>query len=323
MRCSVRLAGLCLVPLLLSACMRGGSDQPAINFIGIGTGTLVTDVNAIHFRNTFKTSETKLVGVVSFAHIAQGSTVQATWFSPDERVPPLGRTTITTESGAKIARFSFASKEPWKPAPYELRIDASTGKGENLKTDSGTLAFFIGMTQPDIDAYKKDYAAYQKTVAEQNAAAEAQQAAESALAQQAARFMDARRAFVVFKGNLTGGGTDYVIQGSDTTVEDAAPPGGGAAPGVLYAAALKQFAILDGSGNVLLGVQKKSNGFNALKSGSGTFYDKLPRGADLQMAVLPSGSIALTWTDASQKTCTLEATVTKDHRYGAGSSECR
>ena len=136
------------------------SAQPAISFIGMGTGTLATDLRTIRFQTTFDVSEQQLLGVVGFSSITDGTAVQATWFSPDERSMPLGRTTIQTESGASVARFSFASKDPWKKAPYLLRIDVETKKGA-IYTASGSIPFYIGMSEEEIGAYRKEFQEWQ------------------------------------------------------------------------------------------------------------------------------------------------------------------
>ncbi len=172
-----RLATYAAFPLLsalfLAGCSGGPAEPPQINFIGIGTGTLATDVNRIHFTQTFQPTDTQLVAVVSFAYVEKGTTVEATWFSPDERVIPLGRTQIVTASGAHIARFSFASKQPWKAAPFEVRIDAISGTDATMKTASGSLPFFIGMKDADIKTYLDEYAIWQQNERKKTEASDA------------------------------------------------------------------------------------------------------------------------------------------------------
>lgn len=150
--------------LLLTAC--GSADlQPVINFIGVATGALATDLSSLHFSDRFAVTDRQLVGVAGFSHIEEGSTVQATWFSPDDRHMPLGRTSIVAESGATIVRFSFASSKNWQPAPYMLRIDAMTSRGERQFIGTGSLQFFIGQSDADIAAYQTELTEWKKAEA--------------------------------------------------------------------------------------------------------------------------------------------------------------
>lgn len=163
---------------------------PVIEFIGASTGTLTTDLKELKFKDRFETDEHQIVAVVSFAQIEQGSIVQATWFSPDDRRMPLGRKEIVTQSGAKLARFSIATTEDWKPAPYMLDIRAMTGEGEKQLTATGSIHFFIGMDDDEVQEYWTEYQAYQDQQAEERrkaeeAARKAEEAAESGSGTQA------------------------------------------------------------------------------------------------------------------------------------------
>lgn len=306
--------------ILLAACSPA-VVQPQINFIGIGTGTLASDVNKIHFSQTFKPKDRQLVAVVSFAKVQKGTTVQATWFAPDEREIPLGRTQIVTQSGAHIARFSFASKDAWKVSPYELRIDASAGQGKDMKTASGTLSFFIGMKDADIRSYIQSYAAWQKAEAEQNKVIDAKQKAEQALANNAQAMLATKSADIVLQSDFTGRGkTEYLIVGTDSA--DALPPGGGT-PGVLYAGTVKQFVVMDGSGQMLLIAGNKVQGKRSIRTSTAILFDALPMTGDLQVAVLPSKILSITWMDTQKKTCSLEIAAGTDHQLTGGKPVCQ
>lgn len=153
--------------LLLPACRKKElkEPRPIISFIGVSTGSLATGVQSLSFRDTFNPMHKELVGAVQFDRISDGTPVQATWFSPDERRMPLGRTTLQIASGAKLARFSIATKDAWQAAPYLLRIDTLDRK-DNAITASGSVHFFIGMTLDEIKAYEKDFLEWQKQEAE-------------------------------------------------------------------------------------------------------------------------------------------------------------
>ncbi len=149
--------------LCLTACDRTPVEPPSIDFIGIATGSLTTDLNALKFRNSFKKEETQLVGIVGFSHIDAGSTAQATWYSPDERTPPIGRSSAITQPGARTARFSFASGDgPWTSNSYKLRVDITTGHGIRKQTATGSLFFYIDKSDSEIRAYQEEYRAWLK-----------------------------------------------------------------------------------------------------------------------------------------------------------------
>lgn len=294
---------LALALLVLCSC-KGQPVAPEINFIGIGTGTLATDIAQIQFSQTFRRTDKELVAVVSFAHVAQGTEVQATWFSPDERTIPLGRSTIMTESGAHVARFSFASRVPWEPSPYQLRIDAMQGEGNAKQAASGTLSFFIGMKESDIQNYREEYTAWQKREQEVIAAITAEEEAKKILTDAARGMLGTPVAQIVLEDDFTGQGKkEYVIVGQDT--EESMLPGG-ATPGVLYAGSGPGFVIMNGSGETLLVAGERKSGKKIIRTHAVTLVNTIPKDADLQLAVLPSSLLSLTWTDGGGKICHLE-----------------
>ncbi len=318
---SLRTALTASLSLALAACMGAPSLPPQINFIGIGTGTLKTDINHIHFAQTFKPTDQALVAVVSFAHVEKGTTVQATWFSPDERQMPLGRTTITTQSGAKIARFSFASKQPWRPAPYEVRIDAMTGQGTAMKTASGSLSFFIGMKDADIHSYLDSYLVWQKAQNKQNAIIAAAQQKQDALTNGVATKLGTKHAMLALQSDFAGHGkTDMLIVGQNA---DNAEPPMGAGPGVLYAGTAPGFAVINGSGTDLLLVGGTAQSKGVIRSGTKTIFDQLPPKTDLQIVVLPSEAIVVTWKDAKKQTCSIELRADTNSMFTGAAPVCR
>ncbi len=320
MKTLVSLVAVLSVSLSLSAC---GSDsvKPTINFLGIGTGTLSTDVRSIHFSQTFKPTDQQLVGVVSFAQISEGTTVQATWFSPDDRAMPLGRTSIVTQSGAKIARFSFTSTELWRPAPYALRIDAISGTQENVQTASGTISFFIGMKDDEIGKYLQEYADWKEEERKKREVFTAKEQAEQALTKKAATILSVPTAAIVLRSDFTGSGSlQYFIVGQ--TKEEAAMPPGGGSPGVLYSGTPKGFVIMDGSGALLLASGEIVKGKHIIRDSVRTITTELPMVGDVQVAVLPSGTISMTWLE-KKKTCTMEVRAGKGGIFVAEEKVCR
>lgn len=286
-----------LLPLLFVTVVCTGlascttDSPPVISFIGIATGTLVTDLNTMQFKSTFDPQDRNLVGVVGFEHIQQGSTVQATWFSPDDRRMPLGRTSIVTQSGATIARFSFASKDPWVPAPYMLQIDVYTGEGDSMRSATGSVQFYIGMNDEEISSYRKEFAEWKTVEETQRAEWEQQQEQFQQLLATIRQREGFDHSLALLRTDLTGDRSeDYVIADIDTETEQA-PPGG---PGVLLSATVGRFAIVDHSGSTLLSVND-TDGKRTVSSLNAVLSDILPTTDEIQLTVLPSFSVSLYW----------------------------
>jgi hypothetical protein len=151
-----RFLALSVLALLLAGC-RGAVEKPTILFIGVGSGTLATEASAVQFRDRFSPQEHNILGVVALEKPSDGVSVQATWFSPDDRRMPLARRTIEMASGATVARFSFANSVDWESAPYMLQVITRAGEGEEAKTDSGSVRYYIGMEDSEIAAYLKEF----------------------------------------------------------------------------------------------------------------------------------------------------------------------
>lgn len=297
-----------LIALLLTGC--AGAGKPVISFIGIGTGTLATDLNTVQFGQTFKTTDTSLVAAIAFDYIADGTRVQATWFSPDDRSMPLGRTEITTESGAQVARFSFGSREEWKPAPYMLIIDAQSGQGETMKRATGSLSFFIGMEDDDIRAYLEDFQKYKQEESAQIAEYQAEADAKSKLIERVSNELGFKHGSLVYEGNLLGDeGIEYVIDDK----EEPQPFMG--SPGVQYTGTVSNAAVINASGATIFAITD-----GEARSGDQTLFDELPSG-DVQMTILPSSTISLSWQDG-EKTCSVDLTWSNGN-YQSGDAVCR
>ena len=149
--------------LMLASCVQPSEKegiQPALSFIKISKGNLETPIDSLVFANTFEPIDRNLVGVVGFSAIPSGSTVQATWFSPDDRTMPIGRETIVTSDAVDVVRFSIAPSEDWKPAPYLLDIRAWST--DPLRAATGSTHFFIGLDDGQIEVYQKEYEEWRK-----------------------------------------------------------------------------------------------------------------------------------------------------------------
>lgn len=312
--------------LLSTTCLLGACSnavvQPELNFIGIGSGTLVSDVNTIQYTQTFDPSARSLIAVVSFAKIMDGSTVQATWFSPDDRSMPLGRTSIVTKSGATLARFSFVSKENWQPAPYQLRIDVQSGEDPTtMKTASGSLAFFIGMKENEIKAYLSDLAAWKREDERKRAILTDQQKKEQDITDSAQKLFGSAGAMIALRTDFIGSKQDqYFIVGQNEEDLDA-PPMGGGGPGVLYSGVPQGFAITDQSGSLILAMGETVKKNRIIRDNKTTLSSILPKSGDLQVVVLPSHTIAITWQNTDKKSCTIELRPDGD-TFVVGEEQC-
>ncbi len=308
--------------LFLAAC-NTKVVQPQINFIGVGSGTLLSDVNAIQYTQIFDPSSRSLIAVVSFAEIIDGSTVQATWFSPDDRSMPLGRTTIETRSGAKLARFSFVSKENWQPAPYQLRIDVQSGtEPKTMKTTSGSLVFFIGMQETEIRKYMTDLAAWKRDDERKRTILTDQQKKEQDVVDSAQKLLGAAGAMIALRADFIGSNKDqYFIVGRTAESMDAPPMENGAA-GVLYSGTPQGFALMDQSGSLILAMGETVKKNRIIRDGKKTLSSVLPKSGDIQVVVLPSHTIAMTWQKKESQTCTVEIHVEKTGKFVVGEEKC-
>lgn len=126
---------------------------PAMTFIGIGSGSLTSNLRAFVPQERISVSQRSVIGVVQFRGVPDGSSITASWFSPDDRSPPIGRSTATVSQGAQAARFLFATQHDWPPAPYQLHIDIQMGEKSVVRTLSGSTRFFIGLSDAQIREY--------------------------------------------------------------------------------------------------------------------------------------------------------------------------
>ena len=171
-----------LVLFVLAAVLIGhpfhkDNGAPVISYMGMSTGSLVTDMAKLSFRNTFSVNDRSLIGLIAYKSLPNNTTVQATWFSPNDLTPPIGRTTQVTQSGANVVRFSIQNTRQWTPAPYMMQV--ATFDANQKETSSGSIQFYIGMTPQQINEYEKAYAAQlqQVELQKQRAADQAKRAA--------------------------------------------------------------------------------------------------------------------------------------------------
>ncbi|MDD5055255.1 MAG: hypothetical protein PHZ00_03220 [Candidatus Peribacteraceae bacterium] len=293
-----------LLVLLLTGCRSPEQAKPSIQFIGIGAGSLKTPVEEIRFRDMFDVGESELVGVVAFDHIEEGTTVQATWFSPDERRMPLGRTNIVTQSGATVARFSFASREPWQPAPYMLRIDAMKGEGDEMLTASGSTSFFIGMKQRDVDRYRKEFDEWSKADAAHRAEVEAKIEAERVIVERANEVLGSDDGSLILRRDLTGDGAEEFLIASTGEKEEAPMPSSGGGPGVLASGGFDQFLLTDLSGTSLLAM-RSGRRFSSVYADGVSIVPEIQATDPVTVTVLPSGTFSLSW-NTKKEACTVD-----------------
>lgn len=310
-----RLFLLCSLTLLFG-CSTSAPPPPVIGFIGVATGSLTSDIATMQFQQQFDPSASNLVAVVGFHSIATGSIVQATWFSPDERRMPLGRTEVVAQSGARMMRFSFSSRGPWQRAPYQFRIDAFTGKGEKMMTASGSTSFFVGMTTEEIDVYLRDFDDWKKMDAEERGRSDEITAKRNAALERVRASLGIENATLAGQADLNGDGrVELVISDAEN-----GGPGLPLVPGIIASAAFTQGAVATGSGEILLAVMQRGFG-RSIESGGRALVSGLPETGDVRIVVLPSFLLSVSW-EADEKNCFAEFMPEED-RYVLTREECR
>ncbi len=307
----MRLFTIVITCLLLAAC---GAEQapPVIRFIGIATGTLVSDVRSLSFSDQFKTSDHEIIAVVGFNEAQDGTTVQATWFSPDDRRMPMGRTSIVMDSGATLARFQLKNTVDWEAAPYMLDVRAwkEPQKNEEPKTASGQLHFFIGLETQDIQAYAQEFSEWKNREKERAAVAALQEKAQAEIVDAGRSTLAAPEAIgvPVPDAKNVGSSLTFVL---DTAGEEPFSP---SVMGIKDQT-VRQFAVMSASGTVLLSM--KIDGKKKIFSAS---TDTLSSSAQTRISVLPSGTVSIAAEDAGQL-CSVEF-VWNGTAYSRGAGNC-
>lgn len=151
---------LLTLALVLSACS-SNLQPPEITFIGVSEGTQDTPSEELIFQDRYEQGITDITSAVQFGSIADGSMVRAMWFSPDDRRPPFGARNLPIASGANLARFSVGHDEELPKGPYMLQVFANTKvSDEQTLTASGSVQFFVGMTDEEVAKYLEEYDAW-------------------------------------------------------------------------------------------------------------------------------------------------------------------
>jgi len=242
---------LIFLAFLLSACTPV-AQKPFIEFIGISSGTLATDLQKLEFKERFDVTERNIVAVISFSEVAEGTNVQATWFTPDDRKMPLGRKNIVVGSGATITRFSLASKEDWNSAPLMLDIRAQSGEGETAKTASGQIHFFIGMTDHQVEEYQEEFNAWKEHEKQKREEHERKQKRESQLLSVIQTDLNSPEAGIGFRYDLIGNNKEELVIIDPMPDE---PFFGATATGAVFSADFDQMAIIDQSGATIFSLR--------------------------------------------------------------------
>ncbi|MBU0766183.1 hypothetical protein KKF55_00120 [Patescibacteria group bacterium] len=305
---------LLISSLLVSGCV-SVSEKPVIDFIGISTGTLTTELNDLNFRDQFEIYEHELVSAISFNTVPEGTQIQATWFSPDDRRMPLGRKTITTQSGAKIARFSLASKEDWAVAPFMLDIRANYGEGDTALTASGQIHFFIGLNDEQIESYKNEYTAWKENEAEKQRFAKIKQDKEQEVLSQIRISLNAPKAGIASRLNMIGDQQDELVIVDPMSEE---PSMGSTATGAIFEAKVDQMAIVDMSGSTIFSLNNEL-GERTVHRIQGDLVSSIQSKGQVQVIVFED-SVELIW-EEKKETCT-QRFVIEDDWVSGEDKEC-
>lgn len=283
-----------LLPIILSALFIVSCgpkpEQAEITFLGIASGTLKTPLNDLAFKDRFEVDENKLVAVVAFGESVDETDVQATWFSPDDRRMPLGRKSITMESGATIARFSFATNDEWQNSPFMLDIRTKTGEGEEAKTSSGQLHFFVGLDEKQIVAYNDEYSAYKEHEAQKRRMyAQKQEKEEKAKTIAMAR-LGGSVADIGHRFDVNGDGEEELIIIDPPSDE---PFMGATETGAVFSADVKKFAITNLSGSTVL--ETIEEGGEIIMHGiQGPLATSFKAGSEIHLVLYPE-SVTIKW----------------------------
>ena len=145
---------------LLAACS-SSAIPPEITFLGVAEGTQETPSEELVFQDRYEQGVKDITSAVQFGAIADGSMVRAMWFTPDDRRPPFGARNLPIASGANLARFSVSHEEGLPKGPYMLQVFANTKvSDEQTLTASGSVQFFVGMTDEEVTEYLEEYDAW-------------------------------------------------------------------------------------------------------------------------------------------------------------------
>ncbi|MEI8230565.1 MAG: hypothetical protein WCG83_05540 [Candidatus Peregrinibacteria bacterium] len=281
--------------MVLTACGSVPSSA-TITFIGIAEGTLQTDVQLLKFSDMFERKNQSLIGAVSLSEPMDGATVVGTWFSPDDRSMPLGRTTILLQSGATLARFSFANSKNWEASPYmlDVRLQAPERKSITKEVASGSVHFFIGMEKGQIKEYSKNYLVSQERERVKTSQQQAKDQADQVLLNRAQEFLRAPSAVLAASKDLTDDGKpeSLFVDTHDLPADASAPAS------LIYSAAVLEFALMDSSGSVLVSLTA-----NGLKIGDRLIIH--PSASPVVLTILQSSIISMTWNHRG-KECSLD-----------------
>lgn len=293
--------------------------KPMIRFIGVATGSLISPVDSLSFSTRFKATDHDLVGVVAFSDVQNGTNVQATWFSPDDRRMPLGRTEIVTKSGATVARFSLSSKKNWDSAPFVFHILASRGEGEKQVTASGSTQFFIGMTDRDVKEYHDSYTEWEKRDTEKRRATAEADALDHVVQEKAQAILQSPIAVLALRRDLDADGTKDVLFLDTRDQPEYAP---GQEQGFLLNATVRQFIALTASGKTVMSVRQTKSGYSFENAkGTQTRFAQA-RVQSLHVTYLASGTMSLSWIEG-EKACALEARFqSAEHLWQTGKPLC-
>lgn len=244
-----------LSAMLLTACTR--TAGPRIAFLGMSTGSLLQPAETLAFTDAFRTTDRELLGVVNLDRPADGGRVVGQWYMPDDRSPPVGQSAVALQSGATLARFSFASRTDWQAGP---RMFKAFVYDEDIAADpdarpvaSGSLHFFIGMTPEEIARYGAAYTEWQRRDREKRSAIHVESVHEERILQWMRDALDAPEAILGARWDLTGDELpEYVVL--DTR---GLPPLEMTEFPIILSQPVRTFALANHTGEMVIGIREK------------------------------------------------------------------
>jgi len=300
--------------LAISAC--SSPEAAEITFLGISSGTLTTAIDDLEFKDRFNKDEKNLVALVAFGESVDETDVQATWFSPDDRKMPLGRKSITMESGATIARFSFASTEDWQASPFMVDIRTRTGEGEDVKTSDEQLHFFVGLDENKITAYWDEFNSYKEHEAEKQRVYAMKREMEEKAKEEVRMRLKASVADIVHRYDVNGDGEEELII-IDPPLEE--PFMGAEEEGAVFAADVSKFSISNLSGATVLETREEKVSM-VIYGIQGPLETSVPKDEEIHLVLYPE-YVTISW-EEDELSCSQEFTFDEDWVEVGGEKVC-
>ena len=128
------------------------------------------------FQTHFATGTTVVYSYV-FLENAQTMTgsfpVRLRWFYPNDFRPPMAQHIVELEPGQEVAQFEIHNESGMQPGPYMLI--ARSGRDQSNFTASGSVRYFVGMTEEEARVFLEEEEEYRRQREEERIRREAEE----------------------------------------------------------------------------------------------------------------------------------------------------